>query len=260
VIRFAPVSEGPGSAIFTQTIHLRRDSDYVAILTKSKEGAAAALTLSAPNSVPGNAADSLFVRAAYVTDFHPNVVVRIVTSAGDTVRFPPVQFLTASDWFTIPRGHFTVQAFAYADTVPFYTKENDGNFATTYLTVLVLGSETTFELDILNEALPIRQEFDPSSAVPAGPVAGQSGLAMRAVPNPASMETSIGFRLASPAQVTLTLHDPLGRTVSTVFDGRMQAGDRSVTLNTAGLAAGTYLYHLRTDAGEQGTGQLVVVH
>lgn len=256
-VAFAPVNEGLGSAVLQQKIRLNRDTDYVAILTRSKEGAAAALTLGAPNTIPGDKADSMFVRAAYVTDYHKDVVVKITPTGLSAIDLPPVRFLTSTDWYTIPRGGFKVEAFAYSDPKPFYTKVDDGNYPTTYLTVIVLGSESTFEIDILNESLPVRQEFDPSASVPVVP--GIRALELAAVPNPASGVAMITYDLPSAAHGTLTLHDALGRTVATLVDGIIPAGPGHADLNTASLAPGVYTVRLHAGNLAVGTGRLVVV-
>ncbi|HVZ37826.1 MAG TPA: DUF4397 domain-containing protein [Candidatus Kapabacteria bacterium] len=258
VVRFAPINEGVASAVFTGTVQFHRDSDYVMILTKTKEGAAAALTLGSPTGVPGNKTDSLFIRAAFVTDFNSDVLIRIRPDNAPPIEVPQLAFLTASDWYIIPRGHFVVEAYKPSEATPFYQKESDGDFSTTYLTVIVLGSEKTFELDILNEMLPVQQVFDPASGVPA-PDAAAASLELACTPNPCSAHASIGFNVRTGGNVTLTLHDGLGRTVATLVDETMAAGEHTVDLNAAGLPAGVYYYSLRAADGLHGTGRLEVV-
>ncbi|WP_310397496.1 hypothetical protein [Hymenobacter sp.] len=66
-------------------------------------------------------------------------------------------------------------------------------------------------------------------------------------PNPYVDETAIPFALAHPADVRLTLLDPLGRRVAVVIRNGLAAGEHSIALNLrgAGLPAGDYAYQLR---------------
>lgn len=254
-VKFAPVNEGAASAVYQQSIALNRDTDYVAILTKTKEGAATALTLGAPNSI-NLGLDSFRIRAAYVTDFHSDVIVKILPTGMDPIVLPPVTFLTATGWYSIPRGPFTVTAEKPGEAAPFYTKSDVGNFSPTYFTVVVLGSDKTFELDILNEGLPVRQEFDPSSSVPAAPAAG--GATLSAVPNPAKDAVGIHFTLPAAAHAVVTLNDVLGRTVAVVADGALEAGPHELRADVASLAPGAYFIRLRTEQGVRGIQRIVV--
>ena len=76
-------------------------------------------------------------------------------------------------------------------------------------------------------------------------------------PNPWSGETVIGFTLDAAAQVSISLHDPLGRRVRTVLNERREAGEHSVRMDDTGLPSGVYYYTLH--AGELiGTGRMIV--
>jgi hypothetical protein len=48
--------------------------------------------------------------------------------------------------------------------------------------------------------------------------------------------------------VTIEVYDLLGRTCGTPVDGLFAAGRHTVSVSAAGLAAGTYLYVMRTGA------------
>jgi hypothetical protein len=72
----------------------------------------------------------------------------------------------------------------------------------------------------------------------AGP--GESDLVTN-VPNPFNPETIIGYRLKEPAQVTLAVHDLLGREVAVLVDSFKPAGSHSVTWNPRDLPSGTYI-------------------
>ncbi len=67
-------------------------------------------------------------------------------------------------------------------------------------------------------------------------------------PNPFNPQTNIAFQLPVARKVTLEVFDLLGRSVSVLVDGFLEAGDHAVTFNAADLPNGTYMYRLT--AGE----------
>ena len=66
-------------------------------------------------------------------------------------------------------------------------------------------------------------------------------------PNPFNPSTTIGFSLETAQNVTLSVHDMLGRQVHVLVDGVQPAGRYSVSFDGTGLASGTYLYVLQTE-------------
>ena len=68
-------------------------------------------------------------------------------------------------------------------------------------------------------------------------------------PNPFNPQTTIGYDLAEPAQVTLTVYDIQGRTVEVLVDGHKDAGRYEAVFDATELASGLYLYRLQ--AGRQ---------
>ena len=85
-------------------------------------------------------------------------------------------------------------------------------------------------------------------AAEAAPEAGRFALGAPA-PNPLAAAGSVAFSLAVPGRATLALFDALGRRVALLADGDFAADRHTARLDTAGLAAGTYVLRLRTDAG-----------
>ncbi|NUN69917.1 MAG: T9SS type A sorting domain-containing protein [Bacteroidetes bacterium] len=61
-------------------------------------------------------------------------------------------------------------------------------------------------------------------------------------PNPFNPVTTIRFHLAEPADVRLTVYDPLGREVRRLTEGRRNAGTHTVPFDAADLASGVYYY------------------
>ena len=93
-----------------------------------------------------------------------------------------------------------------------------------------------------------------TSASPAGDLPAVLTLAQNH-PNPFNPSTTIAFSLARGAQVELKIFDARGALVRTLVDGGRPAGDQQVIWNGRDdsdrqVAAGVYLYRLRTDGRE----------
>lgn len=74
------------------------------------------------------------------------------------------------------------------------------------------------------------------------------GLAMSApYPNPASADAAIQLTVSNTSDVSVTLHDVLGRHISTVVAETLPAGNHDVRLPVSGLATGTYFVRLQSE-------------
>lgn len=65
-------------------------------------------------------------------------------------------------------------------------------------------------------------------------------------PNPFNPVTVISYQLSAAGMTTLTVHDMLGREVSTLVNEVQPAGAYNVPFNAAQLSSGVYLYTLRS--------------
>ncbi len=65
------------------------------------------------------------------------------------------------------------------------------------------------------------------------------------LPNPFKTSTAIRFALSSEGYVRLTVHDALGRSVATLADDFLPAGEHSILWNSAGARPGVYFYRLQ---------------
>ena len=68
-------------------------------------------------------------------------------------------------------------------------------------------------------------------------------------PNPFRQSAEVAFTLDAPGPARLSVLDVLGREVAVLSDGDAPAGERRVTLDGQGLAAGVYVLRLQTAAG-----------
>ena len=83
------------------------------------------------------------------------------------------------------------------------------------------------------------------------------------VPNPFNPSTAIGFSLAHPADVRLTVYDALGREVAGLAEGSYPAGDHTVRWDGRAhrgvkVSSGVYLYCL-TAGGKAETRRMTLV-
>ena len=67
-------------------------------------------------------------------------------------------------------------------------------------------------------------------------------------PNPFADFTTIHYYLSKPERITLKVFDPLGREVTTLVNGEMDAGEHSVVFDASGLSGGTYFYQLKAES------------
>ncbi len=63
-------------------------------------------------------------------------------------------------------------------------------------------------------------------------------------PNPFNPSTTISFILPSKSFITLKIFDALGREITTLFSGQLQAGFHSRQWNAVNMASGVYFYRL----------------
>ena len=63
-------------------------------------------------------------------------------------------------------------------------------------------------------------------------------------PNPFNPATTISFELPEASQIALVIYDVLGREVTRLVEGPLEAGRHSVTWEAGHLPSGTYFYEL----------------
>ena len=97
-------------------------------------------------------------------------------------------------------------------------------------------------------SLYLRQLADRQRPVAAETSAERGRGLLPPTPNPASGTVRLGFHLAAPTAVRLTVVDAVGREVAIAADGSFVAGRHEVVVETDRLAPGPYLARLRAGA------------
>ena len=119
--------------------------------------------------------------------------------------------------------------------------------------------ETFMQHDAVQRGLARAGFMDTKTATePDGPLPQQAMLE-GAYPNPASGTAFIGYTLARPTQVRLTVYDVLGRTMATVVDALQPPGTYEALFETTPLPVGAYFYTLQAGSTRT-TRPLLVVH
>jgi len=65
-------------------------------------------------------------------------------------------------------------------------------------------------------------------------------------PNPFNPTTTVNYLLPTPADVRLDIYNLLGQRVVTLFEGRQEAGEHTVTWDASGFPSGVYFARLET--------------
>ena len=69
-------------------------------------------------------------------------------------------------------------------------------------------------------------------------------------PNPFNPSTAISFDLPLRSFVSLKVFDILGREVSTIASGEMEAGSYTLQWNAANMSSGVYFYRIQSGSFE----------
>lgn len=98
--------------------------------------------------------------------------------------------------------------------------------------------------------------LDPTGAEPDPPGLPERFTLSQNYPNPFNPETEISFSLSRATHVRLMIHDVLGRTVRTLINENLSAGQKSVKWDgrndkSEPVSSGVYLYRLQTATGSQ---------
>jgi hypothetical protein len=100
------------------------------------------------------------------------------------------------------------------------------------------------------------QQFSVGST--GGVAMSASEIGMTVSPNPSAGNFNLSFSLDAPANVTLIVHDLLGREMLRYLEGALGAGPHEIGIDGTNLPAGYYEYSL--DAGEKSfLGKLAVI-
>ncbi len=78
-------------------------------------------------------------------------------------------------------------------------------------------------------------------------------------PNPMTSQGMVVFTLAEQGRTVITIYDISGRSVVTILNSEMSAGNHSVNLNTSGMSSGVYFVRVLSE-GNSAVGRFVVLN
>jgi len=87
---------------------------------------------------------------------------------------------------------------------------------------------------------------------------GEQKFVQQNFPNPASMETTVNYRLPVPGQVCLKITDISGRTIQSLINEEQTQGMHSYTFNTSRLKVGVYFYNIICNTQNLGSGKMLI--
>ncbi|MCX6155171.1 MAG: T9SS type A sorting domain-containing protein [Candidatus Kapabacteria bacterium] len=85
-----------------------------------------------------------------------------------------------------------------------------------------------------------------SNDLPENPLNKSMITALQNYPNPFADKTTIAFHNPIVQQLTVTVIDDEGKTVAKVHDGKLAAGDITLTFEAKNLVTGSYLYKIKS--------------
>lgn len=94
---------------------------------------------------------------------------------------------------------------------------------------------------------------DPRPVTPPGCFALEQNY-----PNPFNPATTIRFSVPETDVYCLTVYDMLGQIVAVLVDGRLEAGQHTVTFDAAHLASGPYVYRLTGSGGSHARTMMLI--
>ncbi len=158
-----------------------------------------------------------------------------------------------SDTTTMLRGtaaafyHDRLVIWSHETATPYgtHTPRHGKQFGTVKTNLVLRAAKVDGDLNVSDV-----DEDDLLSAVPTDPVAtgGKSALSVGTPsPMPFSTTTSLPYSLGHAAYVTARLVDEAGSVIATLADGRVAAGDHTLTIDGTALANGVYRVVISAD-------------
>ena len=180
-----------------------------------------------------------------VTDYeitlNPDIITYGATGASDHASFWDYNYpamLGIEDYSSDfnPYYHTTGDNMSHLDTGMFYefTKAAVGGAAT----LAIPDTVYTFVGD--SDGLPDGYALHP------------------AYPNPFNAATTISFAISNQTEIDLAVYDILGRKVTTLFSGSVNAGTHRITWNAGDQTSGVYFYRLTT-IDTEATGRMTLL-
>ncbi len=189
----------------------------------------------------------------------PEIMIAISGDNGTTWSDPIVMNACPTD----PDGHYIEQL---ENQIPVYLYlgdkiedlgDNHGKLHIMYFNDNSFGSYAQNNLGDNNGGtvtyMAIDVDFNPWETDDEAPSVSQAISLDQNFPNPFNPETTIGFSVPSDMNAELAVYNVRGQKIKTLFDGRAQKGNNSVTWNGTdesgkNVSSGVYFYRLNADS------------
>jgi photosystem II stability/assembly factor-like uncharacterized protein len=216
-------------------------------------------TWSSASSVGTNSFGVAFADAALGFAVHDGGTIARTTDGGETwslVTSPTQSMLssvtaapsTGSVWMTDATNMYRTRTgnapFAREGTYPILGSLYHVSMADTTTGWLVTSAGEILQYD---QGTTTDVPEPPSGVLPAGYALDQN------YPNPFNPATTIRYRIAEAAYVTLAVYDMLGREVRSLVRSMQETGSYEVHFRADGLASGVYSYRITVVPGHRGT-------
>jgi hypothetical protein len=143
--------------------------------------------------------------------------------------------------------------------IEFYRDSLDATYSTA--SAAYTGAENGYPAGDLNWYPALKTRW--AQGLPAGVEANPGGVIAdyrleQNYPNPFNPSTSVAFSLAKAGDVKLRVYNAIGQEVATLVNGKMPAGQHSVTWDARNVPSGLYFYKLEAGTFSQ-TRKMVVM-
>jgi hypothetical protein len=146
-------------------------------------------------------------------------------------------------------GFSTLNGFNFLWHGIYYTTDNGSSWTYAGLDsisvrALVVYGDSVYAVTY-NDGLYILTRNGTTNSVQTSTTPPSTFVLLQNYPNPFNPTTAIRFSIPQRERVSLIVYDVLGREVSTLVNGDLEAGPHQATFDAAKLASGIYLYRLK---------------
>lgn len=261
-IKFVPFGESPNQPVHQISRAFRNDTAYIVALTQFKDRRPTTIILgrSPVEPLPPGPGVTL-VRFANATEYYGPIRAEIV-SGEDTIKVGPLEFKEQTEFQNIAPGQaFSIRLFAGVSTTPIYDRPSQIGVVPggAFMTIFAIGDDQKLSVEMLNESLPGRRPLVSFDGVGAVAITRAHDLNLSVAPNPILGEGRALIELERAGRVELLMVDMTGRLVARTEGVDLEAGRRTMMIETEAVGAGSYTLLLRVDGEVRGSQGVVIV-